>query len=122
MGQLRADAALHVVALQGGIFLLERAIAERAILPASSGDAVILAVYLLNGLRFRQFLKEIRCAVIEPIHIFTTGVIGGPHVGIERAASLAHRFRPVVAGVVGILAGGAVQQVALAFPVQASTI
>ena len=122
MGQLRADTALHAVTLKGGIFLLERAKAESAILPAGGGDAVVGVIHLLDGDFLGQFLEEVCRAVIEPIYIFTTGVVGGPHVGVEGAAGLAHRLCPVVAGVVGILAGGAVQQVALALPVQASAV
>ena len=117
MGQLRSDGAVYVVALQGGIFLLEGAIAEATVAPAGGGDTVIAAVHLLNDLRLRQLLKEVGGAVIEPIDVFVTGVVGGPHVGVESTAGLAHRFRPVVAGVIGVLAGGAVQQVALALTV-----
>ena len=122
MGQLGPDGAVHVVALQGGIFLLEGAIAEAAVAPTGGGDAVIAAVHLLNGLRFRQLLEEVLRTVIEPIHVFVTGVIGGTHVGVKGAAGLTDRLRPVVAGVVGIHAGGAVQQVALALPIQAGAI
>ena len=122
MGQLRADGAVHVVALQGGAFLLEGTIAEAAVAPSGGGDAVIAAVYLLNGLRFRQLLEEIGGTVVEPIDVFVAGVIGGTHVGIKGAAGLTDRLGPVVAGVIGVLAGGAVQQVALAFPVQAGAV
>ena len=122
VSQLRADAAFHCVTLQCGVFLLEGAIAESAILPAGGDDTVILAVYLLNGDFLGQLLEEVCRTVIEPIHIFAAGIAGGPHVGIERSTGLAHRFRPVVASVVGVLTRGAVQQVALALPVQAGAV
>ena len=114
MGQLRADGALHVVALQGGRFLLECAVAEPAVFAAGGDDAVILAVCLLNGLCFRQFLKEIVGAIVEPIDVLQVTVVRLGHVGVNTPAGFTHRFRPVVGGVIGVLAGYAVQNGTLA--------
>ena len=122
MGQLRADGRFHVVPLQGGTFLLVGAITERTIFTAGGDNAMVGAVHLLNGLRFRQFLKEIRRTVIEPIHILVAGVTGSTHVAVDGAADLAYGFRPVVAGIVGVLAGGAVQKIALALAVQTGAV
>ena len=122
MGQLRADGRFHVVPLQGGTFLLVGAITERTIFAAGGDNAMVGAVRLLNGLRFRQFLKEIRRTVIEPIHILVAGVTGSTHVAVDGAADLANGFRPVVAGIGGVLAGGAVQKIALALAVQTGAV
>ena len=122
MGQLRADSRFHVMTLQGGRTLLVGAVTERAVFAAGGDNAMVGAVHLLNVQRFRQFLKEIRRTVIEPIHIFVAGVAGGPHVGIERAAGLTDGLRPVVAGIGGVLAGGTVQKIALALAVQTGAV
>ena len=93
MGQLRTNGRFHVVPLQGGTFLLVGAVTERAVFAAGGDNAMVGAVHLLNGLRFRQFLKEIRRAVIEPIHILVAGVTGSAHVAVDGAADLTDGFR-----------------------------
>ena len=60
--------------------------------------------------------------VIEPIHILVAGVTGSAHVAVDGAADLTDGFRPVVAGIVGVLAGGAVQKIALALAVQTGAV
>ena len=103
MGQLGPDGILHVVTLQRGIFLLECAVAEPAVFAAGGDDAVILAVRLLNGLGFRQFLEKIVRAIVEPIDVLQVAVVRLGHVGVDAAAGFTHGFGPVIGGVVGVL-------------------
>ncbi|VUX22566.1 Uncharacterised protein [Dorea longicatena] len=109
VGQLRADAALHVVSLQGGRTFLVGAITESAVFAAGGGDTVILAVHLLNGFRIRQSLKEIVGAVIKPIHILQVTVIGLCHIGVNTTAGFTNSLGPMIAGIVGVLTGDTVQ-------------
>ena len=117
MGQLRADGTLHVVALQGGRFLLECAVAEPAVFAAGGDDAVILAVRLLNGLGFRQFLEKIVRAIVEPIDVLQVAVVRLGHVGVNAPAGFTHGFGPVIGGVVGVLPRHTVQDGPLALAV-----
>ena len=103
--QLWPDAALHAVPLQDGIGFLVRAVAEAAVFAAGGDDAVIRAVRLLDGFRFGQLLKKVVGAVVQPVHILLVAVVGLCHIGIDIAANLADGFRPVVAGICGVLAG-----------------
>ena len=114
MGQLGPDTALHCVALQRGSGFLEGAVAEPAILAAGGDDAVILAVRLFNGLGFRQFLKEIVGAIVEPIDVLQVAVVRLGHVGVDAAASFTHGFGPVIRRVIGVLSRYAVQNGTLA--------
>ena len=100
--------------LQCGIFLLEGAVAEPAVFAAGGDDAVILAVRLLNGLGFRQFLEKIVRAIVEPIDVLQVAVVRLGHVGVDVAAGLTHGFGPVDSRVVGVLSGYAVQNGTLA--------
>ena len=120
MGQLRADAAFHCVALQRGVFLLEGAVAEPTVFAAGGDDAVILAVHLLNGFRGRQFLKEIVGAVIQPVDVAEIPVIvrgGCAHVGVDPTAGLADSLRPVIGRIIGVLPRHAVQNGAFSLAV-----
>ena len=114
MGQLGPDGILHVVTLQRGIFLLECAVAEPAVFAAGGDDAVILAVRLLNGLCFRQFLEKIVRAIVEPIDVLQVAVVRLGHVGVDAAAGFTHGFGPVISRVIGVLSRYAVQNGTLA--------
>ena len=114
MGQLGPDGVLHCVALQCGNGFLEGAVAEPAVFAAGGDDAVILAVRLLNGLGFRQFLEKIVRAIVEPIDVLQVAVVRLGHVGVDAAAGFTHGFGPVVGSVIGILTGYAVQNGTLA--------
>ena len=114
MGQLGPDGILHVVTLQRGIFLLECAVAEPAVFAAGGDDAVILAVRLLNGLGFRQFLEKIVRAIVEPIDVLQVAVVRLGHVGVDAAAGFTHGFGPVISRVIGVLSRYAVQNGTLA--------
>ena len=122
MGQLRADAALHVVSLQCGTFLLIGAITERTVFTAGSNDTVEITICLLNGFAFRQRLKEVRRAVIEPIHILVAGITGSTHITVDGAADLADGLGPVVSCIKAIHPRRAVQKIALALAVQTGAV
>ena len=108
-GQFRADAVLQAVPLQGGGSFLVGAIAEATIAAAGGNNTMVLAVYLLNGFRIRQILKEIVGAVVQPVHIILVAVICFAHVGVDTAAGFANCLCPVIACVVGILSRYTVQ-------------
>lgn len=69
MGQLRADAGLHVVALQRGVLRVVGAVTEAAILAARGDNTVVLPVYLFNLDALRQVLKEVSGTVIQPVDV-----------------------------------------------------
>ena len=103
--------------LQRGSGFLEGAVAEPAILAAGGDDAMILTVHLFDGFCGGQFLKEIVGAIVEPVDVAEIPVIvrgGCTHVGVDSTAGLADGFRPVIAGVVGVLPRNTVQN--RAFP------
>ena len=78
---------------------------------------MILTVHLFDGFCGGQFLKEIVGAIVEPVDVAEIPVIvrgGCTHVGVDSTAGLADGFRPVIAGVVGVLPRNTVQN--RAFP------
>ena len=117
VGGLGQNIRLQFVPLQLGAGLLIGSIAEAAIAPARGSDGVIPAVRIFIADGFRQFLKEIVGAVIQPIHIFLVAVICFCHVCVDAAARLAHGLAPVIPGIMGVLTGGAVQNRAFSLTV-----
>ena len=122
MGQLRADAGLHVVALQRGVLRVVGAVTEAAILAARGDNTVVLPVYLFNLDALRQVLKEVSGTVIQPVDVFTVAVLGFRHIAVDGPTGLTDRLGPVVAGIISVLAGGAVIDVALAVSVDGCAV
>ena len=122
MGQLRADAGFHVVALQRGVLRVVSAVTEATILAARGDNTVVLPVYLLNLDALRQVLKEVGGTVIQPVDIFSVAVVGFRHVAVDGPAGLTDRLGPVVAGIISVLAGGAVIDVTLAVSVDGRAV
>ena len=122
VGQLRPDAGLHVVTLQRGVLCVVGAVTEAAILAARGDNTVVLPVYLLNLDALRQVLKEVGGTVIQPVDVFSVAVVGFRHVAVDGPAGLTDRLGPVVAGIISVLAGGAVIDVTLAVSVDGRAV
>ena len=97
------------MALQGGALLLEGAEAEATVGTACPGDSVVGVIRVGAGLAAVQLLHVLAQAGVEVVDIVLVGVVKGAAVAIQGAAGVADGFGPVVAGVVGIHAGSAVQ-------------
>ena len=118
MGQLRADAGFHVVALQRGVLRVVSAVTEAAILAARGDNTVVLPVYLLNLDALRQVLKEVGGTVKKPINIFVIGITVCSHIGIDSSTRLANCLCPMITCKIGIHSRGPVIQAAMLFSVQ----
>ena len=92
-------------------------VAEAAVGPAGGGNGVVLAVRIGVSQRLLQVFRELYVTVVEPIDVLEIAVIRLTSVGIDAAASFADRLGKVIAGVVGVLTGRAIQQTALALTV-----
>ena len=84
-------------------------VAEAAVGPASGGNGVVLAVRIGVSQRLLQVFRELCVTVVEPIDVLEIAVIRLTSVGIDAAASFADRLGKVIASVIGVLAGRAVQ-------------
>ena len=122
IGWLGQNLIVQHMALQNAGFLLVSAKAEAAVGAGLSGLGVIGAVGIFVGHDFIQSFGELGSTVIQPIDILGVGIAGHAHVAVDGAAGFADGLCPVVAGIVGVHAGSAVQNSAGANAVQQRAI
>lgn len=117
VGGLGQNLCFQVMPLQRGRCAVIGAVAEATVGAARGGLGMIPAVRVFIGHGLRQALSKLGGAIVQPVHIFAVAVVRFSHVAVDGAAVLAHGLGEVIAGVVGIHAGGAVQNGALAHAV-----
>ena len=96
----------HVMAFQHRGFLVIRTVTEAAVGAALGDSAVVLAVYIFMGNGLRQIQIKFGGAVMQNVDVLIPcvgGAVGLVTVPVSTAA--AYGFGPVVAGVIGVLAG-----------------
>ena len=96
----------HVMALQHRGFLVIRTVTEAAVGAAFGDSAVVLAVYIFMGNGLRQIQIKFGGAVMQNVDVLIPcvgGAVGLVTVPVHTAA--AYGLGPVVAGVIGVLAG-----------------
>ena len=94
------------MAFQHRGFLVIRTVTEAAVGAALGDSAVVLAVYIFMGNGLRQIQIKFGGAVMQNVDVLVPcvgGAVGLVTVPVSTAA--AYRFGPVVAGVIGVLAG-----------------
>lgn len=111
---------LHIVALQHRGAGVIGAKAETAVGAALRGFRVIGAVSIFILHLIGQFLGKLGSAVIEIIDIFTKHISAA--ITVHSATGLTHCLSPMVAGIIGVLAGSSIEDDSYAFPVNASSI
>ena len=112
---LRQHIGMQGMPLQRLLVGVPCAVAELAVGAAVHGLGVIGGVGVGVSDDIIQLLGELGGAVVEPVHVLAEAVIRRAHVAVHGAAGGAAGFRPVIAGIGGIHAGGAVQDNAGAF-------
>ena len=98
------------------------AVAEAAVRAARNSLCMVGVVGILIAYAFVQVLHKLGGAVIEPVNITGISVIVRAHVAVDSAASFADGLCPVEARIVGVHAGGAVIDAALALAVSHSAV
>ena len=96
----------HVMVFQHRGFLVIRTVTEAAVGAALGDGAVVLAVYTFMGNGLRQIQIKFGGAVMQNVDVLIPcvgGAVGLVTVPVPTAA--AYGFGPVVAGVIGVLAG-----------------
>ena len=108
MGGLGQGLRRHVMALQHRGFLVIRTVTEAAVGAALGDGAVVLAVYIFMSNGLRQIQIKFGGAVMQNVDVLVPcvgGAVGLVTVPVSTAAT--YGFGPVVAGVIGVLAGDA---------------
>ena len=98
------------------------AVAETAVGAARGGFGMIPAVRVFIGHGFRQVLGKLSGAIVEVINILIEAITIKTAVAVQGAAGFTHGLRPMVAGIIGVLAGGAIQNGAFTLAVHHSTV
>ena len=106
MSGLRQGLRRHVMAFQHRGFLVICTVTEAAVGAALGDGAMVLAVYIFMSNGLRQIQIKFGGAVMQNVDVLVPcvgGAVGLVTVPVSTAA--AYGFGPVVAGVIGVLAG-----------------
>lgn len=122
IGGLGQNICFQRVPLQHRGFFMVGAVAEAAVGAACGSLGMIPAVRVFIGHGFRQSLRKLGGAIVQPVDIFPVAVVRFSHVAVDGAAVLADGLREMIAGIVGIHAGGAVPNGAFALAVYHCTV
>ena len=99
----------HAVTLQLRAGLIDRTIAETAVGATFGGDGVVGAICVLVCYALIQIFRELGSAIVQVVHIAAKAITVDAAIAVHGAAGITHCLGPVVAGVVGILTGGTIQ-------------
>ena len=112
VADLRQDFRFHGMALQHRAVGMAGAIAEAAVFAACGDLIVVGAVRVLIAHSLVQILHKLGGAVVEIVDILIEAIAADAAVAVHGAAGVTHGFCPMIAGINGIHAGGAVEDAA----------
>lgn len=97
------------MALQLRTGLIDRTIAETAVGAAFGSDGVVGVICVLICYALIQIFHELGSTIVQVVHIAAKAIAVDAAIAVHGAAGITHCLGPVVAGVVGILTGGTIQ-------------
>lgn len=89
--------------------LIARTIAETAVGAAFGSDGVVGVICVLICYALIQIFHELGSTIVQVVHIAAKAIAVDAAIAVHGAAGITHCLGPVVAGVVGILTGGTIQ-------------
>lgn len=89
--------------------LIARTIAETAVGAAFGGNGVVGVICVLICYALIQIFHELGSTIVQVVHIAAKAIAVDAAIAVHGAAGITHCLGPVVAGVVGILTGGTIQ-------------